>query len=83
MAKNTTLTGCSDLRVREWRGKISTQGPGGDNHHDLRRVVGVGSGHAMAEGDAVALIYLAFAKRMEFQLHMLSGLAGAGVVWQK
>jgi hypothetical protein len=37
----------------------------------------------MGEGGAVALIYLAFAKGMEFQLHGLSGLAGVGVVWQK
>jgi hypothetical protein len=63
--------------------KKYTNGPGGDNHHDLLRVVGVGSGRAMGEGAAVAPISLAFAEGMEFQLHRLSGLAGEIVLWRK
>ncbi len=49
--------------MTEWRGKKDPQGPGEDNHHDLLRVVGVGSGHAMGEGAAVAPISLAFTDR--------------------
>ncbi len=60
---NSSSMGCPDLRVWVWCGKKNTNGPGGDNHHDLLRVVGVGSGRAMGEGDAVAPISLAFAER--------------------
>jgi hypothetical protein len=78
---NSNSTGCPDEWVREWSGKQPTQGLGGDNHHDLLRVVGVGSGHAMGEGAAMAPISLAFEEGMRIQLHRLSGLAGERVAW--